>query len=288
MFGGAWLDKNKSVNIYEYSDYREFLRDRFQVEKCRGTHFSYRKFSLIAGLSSPNFLKLVIENLRNLSKAGIEKFANGFRLTGNEREYFSCMVLMNQCSSHIEKDAYYRKMIRIRGVARAHVLEQKEYQYYAEWHHSVVREMAGINSGKVSEVWIAEHIQPPVSVTQVRRSLQLLQDLGMIRREDNRWIQTDPIVTTGPEISSLLVTNYHKNMISKAIDSIERFPPEMRDISSVTIRVHPDNLPDIKKAVIAFRKQLLGFEQNGQKNERVMQINIQIFPLSNDPSMGKP
>ncbi len=281
------MNKNKAVNIYEYSDYRLFLRDKFQEEKNRGKHFSYRKFSFIAGLSSPNFLKLVIENQRNLSKAGIEKFASGFRLTGNEKEYFSYMVLMNQCVSHLEKDGYYRKMIRLRGVARAHVLEEKEYQYYAEWHHSAVREMAGINSGKVSEVWIAEHIQPPVSVTQVRRSLQLLQDLGMLRRVDNRWIQANPIVTTGPEISSILVTNYHKNMIGKAIDSIERFPPEMRDISSVTIRVHPDNLSDIKKAVIAFRKQLLGFEQNDQNDERVMQINIQIFPLSNDPRKVK-
>lgn len=279
---GFGLKKTKDVTIYQYVDYRKFLRDKFLQKKDQERNFSYRKFSLLAGLSSPNFLKLVIENKRNLSEAGIRKFAVGFRLNETEEEYFRNMVLMNQSKSHEEKDCFYRKMVQCKGFARTHLLEKKKYEYYSAWYHPVVRELVVFQKGTVDAKWISEHTNPQITEGQAKRSLKLLEELGMIKREDDRWLQANPIVTTGPEVSSVLVTKYHKNMIAMAKESIERFPSRQRDISSVTIRVNKENMPEVKKAAIEFRKQLLGLESlSNEKDETIMQLNIQIFPLTN-------
>jgi len=268
------------ATIYRYTDYRRFLRDRFLERKRSDRNFSYRKFALRAGLSSPNFLKLVIENKRNLSEEGIRKFAKGFGLNANEEEYFRNMVLMNQARTHEEKDCFYRRMIQCRGFARTRLLDKKEYEYYAAWYHPVVRELAAAAPPGVGPAWIAERIRPEVSEVQVKRSLRLLESLGMLRREGETWVQSEPIVSTGPEVSSILIAKYHKNMIRLGGEAIDRFPPQARDISSVTIRVPLRRLHEIKKAVQAFRKELLGLEMEGEGEESVMQVNIQIFPVS--------
>lgn len=67
------VKKGSPVEVYGYLDYRAFLADLYTAKKARG--FSYRSFSRRAGLSSPNYLKLVIDGQRNLSAKMAERFA---------------------------------------------------------------------------------------------------------------------------------------------------------------------------------------------------------------------
>ncbi len=274
------MAESHPVNIFEYIDYRKFLLDKFQEKKRTERNFSHRKFALYAGLSSSNFLNLVTKNKRNLSIDGIQKFAKGFRLSEDETEYFRHMVLMNQSKTHEEKDCHYKSMLKCKGFAKTHIISNKEYEYYSEWYHPVIRELITFHNGKVDAPWIAKKIEPKITLTQAKQSLNLLQELGMIKKEKERWIQTDPIVDTGPEAFSVLVCNYHKNMISMGKESIDRFSHHHRNVGSVTIKMSQDNFAKINKAVIDFRKQLLGLECAEGEEEYVMQINIQAFPLS--------
>ena len=54
----------KLPNIFEYLDYRAFLRDHFLASKKLSGAYSFRYFSRRAGLASSNFLKLVIQGKR--------------------------------------------------------------------------------------------------------------------------------------------------------------------------------------------------------------------------------
>ena len=96
--------------IFDYLDYRAFLRDMFKYRKQQAKHFSYRFFARKSGFKSPNFLKLVTDGDRNLSYESITKVAKGFSLKKQEQEYFEYLVLMNQAGTHDEKNRYYIKM----------------------------------------------------------------------------------------------------------------------------------------------------------------------------------
>jgi len=52
--------------VYAYLDYRAFLRDYYAERKAASRAFSYRAFSKRAGVSAPNYLKLVIDGKRSL------------------------------------------------------------------------------------------------------------------------------------------------------------------------------------------------------------------------------
>lgn len=281
------MKRSPSVNIFEYTDYRKFLLHEYQEKKKKERNFSYRRFALNAGISSSNFLNLVIKNKRNLSEEGIRKFAKGFGLNEDQTEYFRNMVLMNQSKTHEEKDCYYQKMVKCKGFAKTRILDKKEYHYYSAWYHPVIRELLAFHEGKVDAEWIAKKVEPKITITQAKRSLKLLQELGMIRREGDRWIQTDQIVDTGPEVSSILVSKYHKNMITMAKESIDRFHGHQRDITSVTIRMNRKTLSQVKKASFEFRRQLLGLECRPGEEEFVMQLNIQAYPLTEVPEGGE-
>ncbi len=96
--------------IYEYTDYRSFLKDRFFDLKNRNPLFSYRAFNRLAGLKNSGYLKLVIDGKKNLGERGIWKLARGFKLEQEEGRYFAALVRMNQARDRDEKNHYEQEL----------------------------------------------------------------------------------------------------------------------------------------------------------------------------------
>ena len=55
------------IDVFDYLDYRAFLRDFYARAKATRRGFSFRAFSRKARLGSPNHLKRVMEGDRNLT-----------------------------------------------------------------------------------------------------------------------------------------------------------------------------------------------------------------------------
>jgi uncharacterized protein (TIGR02147 family) len=92
--------------VFEYIDYRRYLRDYYAENKKSKKYFSYRYFSSRAGIKSPVFLKLIIENKRNLTRPMIEKFCKALDLNNKEALYFRHLVLFNQGKTAQEKQEH--------------------------------------------------------------------------------------------------------------------------------------------------------------------------------------
>ena len=63
------------IDVFDYLDYRAFLRDFYADMKRTGRGFAFRSFSRRARLVSPNHLKRVMDGDRNLTHEMAERFA---------------------------------------------------------------------------------------------------------------------------------------------------------------------------------------------------------------------
>src|SRR5512133_3155273 len=103
-------------------DYREFLLHTFEEKKSKHDFYSYRLFSQKAGFKSPNFLKLVIDGERNLTKESIFKTCKAFSLNKKESDYFENLVFLNQSKSLEEKNSYLVKIVKYRSRSNAKLM----------------------------------------------------------------------------------------------------------------------------------------------------------------------
>jgi uncharacterized protein (TIGR02147 family) len=129
--------------------------------------------------------------------------------------------------------------------------------------------------------WIANALQPQISVTQARAALATLSELGLLVRDEHGDLrQADPPVTTGSGPHGHHVVNFHRAMIAQALRALEEVPRDQRDISCVTLAVAEGALSQLKQRIATFRAEVLQMADAFGPAERVIQLNIQLFPLS--------
>jgi uncharacterized protein (TIGR02147 family) len=268
-------------NIFEYMSYRAYLRDYYNRAKEHITRFSFRRFSELAGFRSSNFIKLVMDGDRNLGEESINPLCSAMGLDRAQTRFFHNLVAFEQAGDPEERNAAYRKLSSSKHFIAARQIEHGMFEYLSHWYNPAIRELAGRDDFQASPVWIAPRLLPPISEEQAEQALTLLFDLGMlVRAEDGRVHRGEPSMTTGHEIRSLAIGNYHRQMMTRAAESIQNIPRERRDISALTITVNASQVTELKERIHAFRETLLEYGDAAASGEVVYQLNIQLFPLT--------
>lgn len=269
------------IDVLDYLDYRALLRDYYQAKKDEGRGFSFRAFSQRAGLRSPNHLKRVIDGERNLTPAMAVRYARAMSLDAEATTYFCDLVTFNQAASNTERDLAYQRLTGLRGYRRAHKLDAAQADYHSTWYLPAIREMVLRSDFREEPGWIARRMLPPIGTSQAAKAIQTLLDLGLlIRAADGRLEQADPAVTTGPEARGVHIRSYHRAMMERAAESMSLVHADDRDISSLTFCVGAEGLRRLKLRIQRFRKELMAMATLEKDGEQVVQLNVQLFPLT--------
>ena len=271
------------VNIFEYTDYREYLKSYFAERKKKDPKFSHRWLSQKLDLATSNFIMLVMQGKRNLNRSLCFKISEVFKHSRKEAAYFENMVNFIQAKNNKEKDLYFSRMMSLRKNLKVDKIEEWQYEYYTNWYNPVIRELVTNPDFNGDANTLAKTLVPAITPTQAKRSLGLLLKLGLIKKKGKRYIQNSPFISTGPEVNSLAVVNFHRKMGELAIESLDRIPKNERNITASTVYISQKAFDTIRNKIEDFRKEILELVDSNTEDERVYQLNFQIFPVSKMP-----
>jgi len=279
------MSDTHQIDVFDYLDYRAYLRDYYTCMKSKRHGFSFRAFSRRAKLASPNHLKRVMEGDRNLTLETAERFAAACNLKGEAAEYFVHLVSFNQATNSTQRSHAYAKLTGSKTYRKVRKLELAQAAYHSKWYIPAIRELAARGDFQPEPKWIASRLLPPIKPSEATEGLNTLFKLGLLITEDSgRVVQSDPLVSTGPEMQALHIANYHKTMMKRAAEAIDLIPSQQRDISSITMLVSEGGLQRMKKRIQRFRRELMEMTLTEEEAKQVVQLNFQVFPLSIDPS----
>lgn len=266
-------------NIYQFSDYRDFLKDRYRQLKEADPVFSFRHFSKAAGFGSPNYLKLVMDGKRNLSQEAIGKFAKGLRLDSHESEYFRYMVEYNQCQNEPKKRVYEAKLLYLRELFKVKTLIPELYDYYHDWYHAAIREALRNSVCKNEPSSIAQQLVPTITEEEARTSIALLKKLNFVVESNDGTLTA----VENPEVDStqaaLAQKIYYEQMAELAAQSLYTQGPDAQDFESVTLSIPPERVGELKTEIQGLLRRL-GATSTHNPGDAVYQLNVQLFPLT--------
>lgn len=269
------------ANVFKYLDYRKFLRDYYSAKKEENRPFSFRSFARDAGFTSPNYMKLIMDGERNLSEAGVRKFIKGLKLRKIEAEFFENLVYLNQAKTDEERNFYYQKLAAYKKYQEVKTVEHEQFEYFSKWYFVAVRELAHLKDFRADPKWIVAKLDKKISQKEAAEAIDLLLKLGLLVKAEDGTIKPSEInISTETEVRSLAVANYHREMITKAAQSIEAAHHDERDISSLTVSVSKESFEKAKKMIQEFRRKLLITLAEDKNPDAVYQVNFQLFNLS--------
>lgn len=275
------MSDDERPNVFRYLDARRYLGDYYAYKKATSRAFSYRAFSRRVGLGSPNYLKLVIDGDRNLTQEMARRFGEGCGLEGTEVTYFVDLVAFTQARTTDEKAARYERLVRFREHREIHHIDVAYGQYHSCWYVPAIRELAFREDFRADPAWVAQMMLPTIGEDEARQALDLLVDLGLLEQDDDgRWRPVDALVSTGAEVKGMHYVQYHRTMIGRALAALDEMPAVDRDVSSVTVTLGEDGIERLKERMRSFRRELLQLSADHPDPRRVVQINLQVFPLS--------
>jgi uncharacterized protein (TIGR02147 family) len=267
------------VDVFRYLDYRRFLADVYAAQKQRG--LSYRSFARRAQLGAPNYLKLVIDGERNLTPAMARRFAEAAGLGDEAAHYFCELVLFSQARGVSQKALHHQRLLSFRRYREAHKLDSAHAEYHAAWYLPAIRELITRHDFCEDPAWIAAQLLPPIKPLEAKQALATLASLGLTERDaGGRLRQTHAVVSTGPETQGMHIATYHGEMVKRAIAAVDLVPAPERDLSALTLCVGKQGLARLKQRIQSMRRELLELAESETERCQVVQLNIQLFPLS--------
>lgn len=270
-----------AVDVFQYQDLRAYLADVYAWKKSVTRGFSYRSFSRRIGVKSPNHLKRVMDGERNLPDAMARRYARALGLTGEAATYFCDLARFGRAKTPSAKEEAWRAMMHSARYREAHRADVQFARYCAHWYLPAIRELAGCVAFEARPAWIARQLLPPISTREAAEAIDTLLDLGLLRRTESGGLErSDAMVTTGAEARGTHIFRYHRSMLERAAESMDLVEGPERDISSVTLCVASHRIPELKAEIQAFRKRLMQLAEDAPDPDRVVQFNVQLFPLS--------
>jgi uncharacterized protein (TIGR02147 family) len=268
------------IDIFAYTDFRKYLEDYYQARKKTERKFSHRFIQERAGVSSAGWFADVVKGRTNIHGSHIVKLAKLLQLRNSETDYFESMVLFSQAGSLEERTRYFHKMNSFKEV-RADMVGMDRLEFYSKWYHGAIRELLFFHPFRGDYAELARRLSPPIRQAEARESVALLERLGMVEANGiGGYRSKDAVLKKDPSFPSVVMANFLKNNMELAIEAIDRYSKEERDVSCLTISFSEQGFAQVKEDIRALRKKILAMTEVDLAPTKVYQCNFQFFPLS--------
>lgn len=264
--------------VYSYLDYRVYLHDEQAARKEADPGFTYRKLATLLDID-PGQLTRILRGKSPLPFRFVPTVSEVLGMDRRAAAYFEELLRLERARSPDEKYRCQERLAALRGVAVSPV-DAARSEYYAHWYHSVIRALLGLGPFRDDFTALGQMCIPPISAEQAEQSVKILEELGIVRRDEHQVLRpAEPHLTTGEGVPASVLRNFHDQAILLARQALERIPATDREISAVTASVDAKGLALLRDMARELRQRVQTLAHGTRDPDRVFQLNIQMFPV---------
>jgi uncharacterized protein (TIGR02147 family) len=279
------------MSIYDYHDYRQFLKGRIENLQSENESLSIREILRRVKCSSPSYYKeVIVDAKKNMSAATARRFAAFLQLSGDETEYFILLMNYNQSKTELEKLHFYEQLLHFKKkpVSDDHILKLSEYGYMAEWENTVVRELLplvstfGNRNGEERNV-LAQLLRMKISDRQIDEAIQLLDRLKFIKKNNRgNYQKTNTAIKAQKKTPAAYRALCQFMDLGKSI--INKTDSRYRLFKVAVLSMNKENCAVIEKKINEACQEIVAIAGSSTAEvDRLYAMNIQFFPLTKLP-----
>lgn len=269
------------IQIFDYTDYREYLKNALEDRKLKSNAWSHRMVAEKIGLKSGGHISLILNGKANLKDKALDALISLLRLSPSEGLYFRHMVYYNQSEEHKDQRIWFERMMDCRD-SQTKILNADQYSYFSRWYYSAVREALTIfdcNGKDLDE--LGSKMIPPLSTQKVRESIDLLIRLNLIETNEQGFYKpNNQILSTGPQQNGFFFNEHVIHVLELAREAVLTVPVGQKYNSWVSMAISPPSFNKVVEEIRASRKRILKIIEKDPSPDRVYHLNMNVFPIT--------
>lgn len=271
----------EKINIFNYDNFQSFLKSRIDTSLHSKTGIkngSLDRLALKLGYKSPSSLSMILKGDRLPSENLITQLMDYWNLGASEREYLRTLVQLEKSRRKgSDTSSAIAKLKKLNKKKTSFHFSSEEFEHIKDWHMLVIKELAYTSDFQEDPIWISRRLRRKVTPSQAKHALNTLEKLGVLYRDDSGVLKPRPGFTESThEVPSAAIRQHHRGMIRRAEEALEEQTVEQRQFNSLTLRVDPVKLPEMKAAILRFAKEFHS-EFESESANSIYQLSLQFF-----------
>ncbi|HSQ40643.1 MAG TPA: TIGR02147 family protein [Fibrobacteraceae bacterium] len=266
------------MTVFEYDNYRFFLRDFLQGKKLQG--LSVRSFARRCGFSSHSFLIHVLKGERNLRMDSVERLLPALDLEGREALYFRSLVHFNQAKTVQDLERYGSELRLLREKSPFARVRNDQWEYYSQWYLPVLRELAVFAPWGGDYTLLGKWVRPAITARMAREGVELLVRIGLLKKMASGHFSLRDELVSAEGVPGVIFRDVRGQYLLRAMEASQNLGREDRHVSYAVLGTSRRAFERISQKMDELRIELLESFAKGEPVECVYAVNFQAFPVS--------
>lgn len=221
--------------------------------RCKANpRYSLRAFARTLGVSPAN-LSLILNRKREASLKTVARALARLELSARDKEILSGRAWTPELGENIDFALI---------------------EHVASWLAYAILSLIKTKGFRTDEKWIARKLS--VSVNEVRATVEALRSAGLLEG----WRRSKSSLRVNNAVSTSFTRSFQRQLMEKALVSMENDPPALRDISSITFAMSADQLTEAKQEIRRFRLRMAEIFEKQNESTDVYTLTVQLVPVT--------
>lgn len=264
----SMLEMKPQTEYGESSSFSMYLQQILVDRKKTRSNYSLRSFAQSLGMD-PSLLSKILSGKRSVSSKLYRKLTEKLSLSPSQVRGFAREMGEKRIYSFSNVSSLVKDYQQVTA---------DQFHLISDWYHYALYELVRVKGFKSNVAWIAKALG--ISRIEAKVALQRLERLGLIKKnKKSDWKQLSGSITNiKTEFTASALRKLQKQILSMAITALEEVPIQYRDQTSMTMAVDEKLLPEAKRRIAAFRRELSDFLQKSGQMNRVYHLSVSLYP----------
>jgi uncharacterized protein (TIGR02147 family) len=217
----------------------------------------------------------------------ISRFAKALRLNRAETEEFRVLVQYGQATEPMQRNQHIKVLadIRARKSVESGEISAQSFEKMPTWVGWVLFAMAEQESVSFDIATLQKLIRGKTNTDELQEELKKLLDSGdLVRNFETGEVRKGRDLIEAPqEVPVSVIRKLQAELIYLGIESLFRDNAKEREFGGLTVAMTEDEFQHVRFELRQLRKRLqrdLSVKRKATQGERVYQLNVQLFPLT--------
>ena len=153
------------------------------------------------------------------------------------------------------------------------------FRAIGDWYHAAILELTFVEGFQANTAWISHELG--ITELEARLALDRFFEFELLEKTSDGSVRKSNkhLATADKQLTTAAHRRHQRQILEKSAASLENDPIEVRNHSSMTMATDSSLMPEARRRILAFQRELCLFLESAPKLTCVYELQTSLFPL---------